>query len=67
MFAPSFFKAESGSGPLFIATVKIPADTPDFIPSGAFSTTIPCDGLRSPTFLNPIRYGSGYGLPLFTL
>lgn len=38
-FAPSSSSAESGNGPVFTAIVNIPAATPAFTPSGAFSTT----------------------------
>ena len=43
-------------------TVNEPARTP----KGAFSTTMPSQGFRFPAFCNPMRYGSGFGLPRFT-
>ena len=43
--APSSSKAWSGRGPVFTATVKIPAATPARTPRGAFSITIASLGL----------------------
>ena len=40
MFAPALRSESSGSGPLLIAIVKMPAATPERMPSGAFSITI---------------------------